>query len=299
MKYVVIFLAVIALAKIDMIILGFEKIGESLKKTSKPAPVVPTNIVQSDDHVSIKEDKAIGRTPKSEFFTLLDDFHLNPSKENRMALIDLLRKHPTILGPKLDTAFEGEIFKMVDLIYNKSPELPLLLVDLLSVLQGENYEMIKRFSAILLDNDPDRFFLTFARSKDSNCSIAGLMGFRVPDEELFNEYVEREDLIAEFQAKEKIDPSAANYARICMMVLKMQLNKLSPPDGYAPAPAAAEPAPATQAEPEPAPAPAPAPTPAPAPVTPAPAPAPAPMTPEEKTNLPVPVIHTTPGSTAP
>lgn len=228
MKYIVGILVVFMLVRIDMVILGVETLSEKLKSKTGGSTPQAEALPQPDNIISIKEDKALGRTPRSEFFSLLDDFHLNPDREVREKLIEVLRKNPTVLGFKLDPVFEGEIFKMADLVYNNSPELPNLLVELTGLLQGENLDMVKRFFTILMDHDLEPFLRAYTRTKDANCIIAGQMGHRVPEEELLNEYIEREDAFKTYLAKEKVDPALQAYAKNCLLILQLQMSKLAP-----------------------------------------------------------------------
>lgn len=228
MKYVVIVMVVLILVRIDMILLGIEKLGEKLKSNSS-SPVSGETLPQPEVPITIKDDQslALARSPRSEFFALLDDFHLNPKREVREQLIGLLKKNPNILGTNLDRVFEGEIMKLTDLIYNKSLELPLLLVDFLELLQGENLEFVRKFFTIMLDDDVEFFLKAYSRTKDTNCMIASLMGHQLPEEEVLNEYIEREQNLKAFLEREKIDPVIAMVGNNCLMVVQLQISKLT------------------------------------------------------------------------
>lgn len=242
---------VLMLVRIDMILLGIEKLGEKFKSSTSQQTTAET-LPQPEIQIPINEDRSLARTPRSEFFALLDDFHLNPKREVREQIIEVLRKNPTILGTKLDPIFEGEIFKMADLIYNKSPELPLMLLDFLGLLQGENLEMVKRFFTLLMDNDIEIFLKFYSRTKEITCPIGVLLGHKVPEEEVLNEFIEREQSLKAFLAGEKIDPALSVLGNNCLTVVQMQINKLSNIPTPPPAPASVE---APPSEPAPAPAP--------------------------------------------
>lgn len=243
MKYVYILLVVIMLVRIDLVIHGIETLMSNIKSSSAPAIATPV-LPQPDDLISIQEGNAVNLKPRSVFFSLLDDFHTNPTAEVRASAINVLMKNPTIFGPKLDRTLEGEIFKLSDLIYNKNKELPNFLMNLTELLKDENLEMVNRFFTIMLDSNPEMFLRTYTRSKDTNCIIAGLLGHRVPDEELVPEYREREEILNEFMAKEKVDPVLSALAQKCLLVVKLQINKLAPEASVvpeAPAPESVQP----------------------------------------------------------
>ncbi|HXH75022.1 MAG TPA: hypothetical protein VNJ08_08655 [Bacteriovoracaceae bacterium] len=228
MKYVYIFIVVIILVRIDILIHGVETLISKAKKTNVQTEALPSSDPQTNNIIPFTEDKSINQGPKSTFYILLDDFHINPIKSVREQLIEVLRKNPSIVGIKLDPVFEGEIFKLTDLIYNKNTELPYLLLDFLEILQGENLEMVKRFFTIMMDNDLERFLKAYSRGKDTNCMIANLLGHRVPEEELVFEYREREEKLTQFLTGEKIDPAISGLAKKCLLVLQLHLNKLAP-----------------------------------------------------------------------
>ncbi len=228
MKYVVGLLVVIFLVRIDMFLGALERLGGKIKSAQERGPDPDSILAEPTEIISIKEDKAIGRTPKSEFFTLLNDFYQSPTRETRERVVALFRREPKILGAVKDPVFEGELLKMSDLVYNKSTELPLLLLDFLGILEGENLDLIKRFFTMILDNDFDQFVATYSRSKDSNCIIASTFPHPVPEDEIMNELLDREYAITEFLKKEKIDPLHQGFARGCLMVVKHQINKLAP-----------------------------------------------------------------------
>jgi hypothetical protein len=66
------------------------------------------------------------------------------------------------------------------------------------------------------------------KTKDSNCSIAGLIGYRIPEEEFLNEYVERRENLLKFLSNEKLDSALRAFATNCELVVSLEINKLSP-----------------------------------------------------------------------
>jgi hypothetical protein len=225
MKYLLILFAVLILVRIDLVIHGIESLAKKVEKNQHPIIINP--IIAESEIIPISEDRALKRTPRSVFFSLLVDFQTYPDQQVREQIIEVLRKNPKILGPDLDTVFEGEIYKLTDLIYNKNSELPLFLLDMMELLQGENLELVRRFSTIMLDNDLESFLSAYSRSKDTNCMIAKLHGFKVPKLEQFNGYYERDKMLTDFLKRDKIDPTIKALAKNCQLVVKLEIDKLT------------------------------------------------------------------------
>jgi hypothetical protein len=235
MKYLVIILVVVILVRIDVLMHGVDTIANKVQSRKESRiPDIEPNVQPSDDLISIKDDRSLVRTPRIEFFTLLEDFHLRPSSEIKDKMVEIFKKKPDLFGSKLDKQLEAEIFKLTDLIYNKNSDFAYLLVDLTENLKGENLEMIKRFFTIMMDSNLELFLKVYSRTKDSNCMIAKLMGHRFPAEELLNEFIERQELLDNFLSQEKIDPTIHLLAKSCQLVVNMEVNKLNPDNVSAP-----------------------------------------------------------------
>jgi len=229
MKYLVIILVVVILAKIDVLLHGVDTIANKFQATRESrTPEVDPNMQPSDDLISIRDDRSFARTPRLEFFTLLEDFHLRPNREIRDRIVEILKKNPGLFNTKLDKKLEAEIFKLTDLIYNKNSDFAYFLVDLTEHLQGENLEMIKRFFTIMMDSNLELFLKVYSKTKDTNCMLAKLMGHRFPPEELLNEFIERQELLDNFLSQEKIDPTIHLLAKSCQLVVNMEVSKLNP-----------------------------------------------------------------------
>ncbi len=233
MKYIFILLGVIILVRIDLVIHGIETLARNVSKVSQ-RPATTDNLVVNDsmvpnDVVSIKEDKSLKRTPRTEFFTLLEEFSLSPTNETRLKLRLIVEKNPKLFSEKLDTDLEAQIFKMIDLIYNKNKEFAFLLLDLLEFLVGENKLMVEKFFTILMDSNLDLFLNTYSKSKDKNCMIAKFLGHKIPEDEVMNELLERQVILHDYLLRDKIDPLIENLAKNCQLVLNLEITKLTTP----------------------------------------------------------------------
>ncbi len=233
MKYIFILLGVIVLVRIDLVIHGIETLAKNVSKVSNKSPtpeeVVGNNSMIPDDIISIKEDQSLKRTPRIELFTLLEEFRLSPTNETRLKLRLLVEKNPKLFTEKLDKDLEAQIFKMIDLIYNKNKEFAFLLLDLSELLIGDNKLLIEKFFTILMDSNLDLFLNAYSKSKDKNCMIAKFLGHKIPEDEVLNELLERQALLDEYLLKEKIDPVIENLARNCQLVLNLEITKLTTP----------------------------------------------------------------------
>jgi hypothetical protein len=132
-----------------------------------------------------------------------------------------------MFNQKLDPQLENEIFRWRDLLNNNEPEAAKFMQDLMNILQGENLEMMKRFFSLWMDINMEHFLAAYSKTKDTNCSIATMLD-NIPEEERLNEYVEREDALKAFVAKEKVDPIQKNLANNCLLVLQIEIAKFPP-----------------------------------------------------------------------
>lgn len=232
MKYILIFLGAIILARIDLVIHGLETFAEKFSKVREVKPKIEEiNLADENlnrDLIPIKSDPVLVRTVRFEFFTLLEDFRLNPISETRTKIRSILESHTLLFQEKLDKDLEAQIYKMIDLFYNKNKEFSLLLVDLMSFLKDENKGMVKKFFTILLDTDVEQFMSSYSRTDDLNCMVAKEQGFQVPEEEILNELIERQEKIDQFLNSEGKDPALVAYATKCRLVLNLEITKLSP-----------------------------------------------------------------------
>lgn len=213
------------MARADLFLGLFDRIVEK----SAPSPVeVDTSEVKSNELVSVAQDQNLKQTPRQTFLALLEDFHANPVQQIHDRAIAIFKDNPTMFNQKLDPQLENEIFRWRDLLNNNEPEAAKFMLDLMNILQGENLDMMKRFFSLWMDINMEHFLAAYSKTKDTNCSIAAIFGDNIPEEEKVNEYVEREDALKAFVAKEKVDPIQKNLANNCLLVLQIEIAKFPP-----------------------------------------------------------------------
>jgi hypothetical protein len=227
MKYVWIVVAVILIVRIDLILHTVDRAWEKFK--SSPAEVRSSDIPEA--RVLLPSSGAtLTPSSRSLFFTLLEDYHLNPEQAVRQRVISELKKNPQLLGEKLDNDFEASIYRLRDLVQQKNADVSLLLVDLLDLTKGENHQMIRRFLTLIMDRDIEYFLKVYQKTNDVNCMIASLIADRLPDEERDQIMFERQDKLKSYLELEKKDPELQNLAEKCLMVLNLEVSKLIPPE---------------------------------------------------------------------
>jgi hypothetical protein len=225
MKYVVIAVIALLMARADL----FLGLVDRLLEKSEPKTVeVDASEVKKNELVSVAQDQSLKQTPKQTFLVLLEDFHANPVPEIHDRAMTIFRDNPTMFGQKLDTELEAQIFHWRDLLNNNEPEAAKFMLDLTNILQGENLDMMKKFFSLWMDINMEHFVAAYSKTKDTNCSIASTFGDNIPEEEKLNEYVEREDALKAFVAKEKIEPIQKNLANNCLLVLQIEIAKFPP-----------------------------------------------------------------------
>jgi hypothetical protein len=226
MKYVLILVVVLLIARIDYFLGLFDKASDKLNSDQGGAEV--SESISQRDVIPVNQDMSLKQTKKDTFLALLADFHSAPTAEIRNRAISILKDNPTMFTDKLDKDLENHIFRWRELLNNNEPEAVNMLLDLQNSLRGENLEMIKKFWALWMDINMDNFIAAYTRTKDTNCSIATVFGDPIPEEELVNEYVERQDALTVLLAKEKIDPVQKTLATNCSLQLKIIIEKLAP-----------------------------------------------------------------------
>lgn len=230
MKYVIGFVLIALMVRIDVVLKVFDNALAFLGRESTPV-ISATEVRTTTDLVSVKDDKAVKPNPKNTFINMLENFASSPDATIRLKAMEAFRSQPTMFKLTKDTELEGAISSWRDLIVQNSPELPLFLLDLLTILQGENKEIIVRFYSLLMDNNLNLFLSTYTKSKDTNCSIATVVGDPLPEEEKINELYDRERALNTFVSQEKIDENQKAFANVCLLVLRLHLAKLAPPEG--------------------------------------------------------------------
>lgn len=221
MKYVWIFVAVIVFVRIDLVLHLYDKIADKIE-TQRIPEVQPSEVSEPNEIISMKDDMTLRQTPRTVFFTLMDDFRLNPNASVREDAMTVLLKHPDLLRAPKDEQFEATLFRWRDLVVQNVRELPLFLNDLLAVTKGENLELVKRFYSLILDHNVETFLLNYPRAKDPNCVIAAVTSDRLTPQTKYTVLFERDQEITEFLNRDKIDPLLQVYASSCQMVVKVE-----------------------------------------------------------------------------
>lgn len=226
MKYALILVVIVLFTRIDYIMGLFDSASEKLGSNQGGAEVSET--ITPRELIPVNKDLTLQKSKKETFFALLEDFHVAPTAEIRNRAMEILKANPTMFTQTLDKGLENNIFQWRDLLNNNEPEVINFLNELLVTLQGENQTLIKRFYALWMDINMDHFLAAYSRTKDSACSIATMFGDKIPEEEIVNEYVERQDILTAFLAREKIDPIQKQLATNCSLQLKIYLDKIAP-----------------------------------------------------------------------
>lgn len=192
-------------------------------------PVIEVSESKSDRNIiSISQDQMLNTSPKETFFAFLDAFYSAPDPDIRMRAISWLKEHPKLFNQTLDKDLESKIFKWRDHLNNNNTEMVNFLLDLMSVLPGDNQEILKRFFALWMDINMEQFIISYSRTKDTNCSIAIMFGDPIPEEEKMNDYYQRIDSLKIFLQKEKIEPVQRSLATNCLLQLEMLTQKMAP-----------------------------------------------------------------------
>lgn len=227
MKYLVILILVVMVARIDWLLRQIDHV--SGKFSSRPVEVEETQVANKPDIIPISQDKALEQSPKQVFMALMDDVHNNPNGEVRARAITYLKDHPTLFNTKLDTELESSLFSWRDMLALNEPEAINFLLDMLTYLpDGENQVLLKRFFSVWMDINMENFIASYARTKDTNCSVAAMFGDRITDDVKINGLKEREVALKAFLVKPGIDPVQMKLANNCLLVVGLALSKLNP-----------------------------------------------------------------------
>jgi hypothetical protein len=242
MKYVLIFVAIVIMVRIDVVLNLIDKASKKLKSEESTS----VSEAPSDKKlISFSEDKSIQQTPRKTLLSLFNNYAISPNKENRLKVMNMLSTTPTLIGPMLDIELEAAIYRLRDNLITKNGDTFQFLMDLQTLLTGENLLMVRKFISLLMDTDIDYFLKYYSHSKDTECTVATLLADNLPDEEKLNEFYDREGLLNAFLLKDTQDLKVKNYATTCLGSLRIHLDRIAPP----PAP---ETAPAQEAAPAPA-----------------------------------------------
>lgn len=226
MKYALILVVVILFVRIDYIMGLFDSASERLASNQGGAEVSET--IAPRDVIPVTKDLTLQKSKKDTFLALIEDFQVAPTAEIRNRAMSILKENPAMFTQVLDKSLENHIFQWRDLLNNNEPEVVNFLIELEGTLQGENLSMLKKFFSLWMDINMEHFIAAYVRSKDTACSIATVFGDKIPEEEIVNEYVERQDALTAFLAKEKVDPKQRQLATNCSLQLKIIIEKLAP-----------------------------------------------------------------------
>lgn len=226
MKYIVILILVVLIARIDLFMGVFERATEKVRRLTSPA-AQPIKVENAPVIISMSEDQTFKQNPHRTILMLLRDFKVSPDQAVRERIVDVVKANRSVFGTKLDPDFESAIFGLRDLIYQKEKELPLLLADLMNHVEGENLEMIKRFFSLMMDFDLVSFLKAYSQTSDTNCMIAALHGDTLPLDEQLAEFSQRAEALNIYLSQEQ-QTAYKSLARNCQLVLSVHMNKLKP-----------------------------------------------------------------------
>lgn len=221
MKYVLIFVAVMLLIRIDIVIGLGEKVVMMFK--SEETQMQPDSY--GEPPVIVRSEKNVTLTPRQQYLSTLDSFRVSPEKGFRDQAMAMFKDHPQIFSDKLDTELEAKVYAWRDLVVQNASETPLFLLDLSNILKGQNKEMITRFFSVVMDINFDMFIGSYPRSKDTSCTPVTLIEAAVPAEEKFPELFERMGILEEYLARENLPADKKLYANLCLNTLKVYLDK--------------------------------------------------------------------------
>lgn len=221
MKYVLIFVAVMLLIRIDVVIeLGEKVVMMFQSEDSQELPDTygePPVIVRSETNVKL--------TPRQQYLSYMDSFRVSPEKLFRDQAMELFKDHPQIFSEKLDAELEAKVYSWRDLVVQNASEVPLFLLDLSNILKADNKDVVTRFFSVVMDINFEMFIGSYPRTKDTTCAPVTLIEAAVPEEERFPELFERMGILEEYLAREGLAPEKKLYATVCMNVLKIYLEK--------------------------------------------------------------------------
>lgn len=224
LKYVLIFAAAVILIRIDVVIELGQKVV-SLFQSEAPE-LRPEDL--GEPPVIVRSEKNVSLTPRQQYLAFMENFRVSPELAFRQEAMDLFRKHPQMFAATLDKNLEARLYAWRDLIVQNEAELPLFLLDLASILKGENREMLDRFFSVVLDLNFDMFITSYPRTRDTSCAPVTLLEAAVPPEERLPELYERKGILEEYLARPNLVPDRKLYAQVCLDVLKLHLVKVTP-----------------------------------------------------------------------
>lgn len=225
MKYIVLILLVAFIARVDFIM---DKI-DSFRDGRRASNVAVTKIedLQSDrSTVAVENDLSLKQSPKERLLTIIESFKTNPEATLRESAIDVIKTEPTLLKGGKDTEFEGKLFELRDLFYNRNPELIRFLNELLEILKGENKGVVIKFYSMLMDINMEQFLTAYSSTKDTNCLMARIVAGDLTSNEKVTLFEDRENDLQRIIKKESTAPAIKTLANSCYLVLGLAKDKL-------------------------------------------------------------------------
>ncbi len=224
MKYVLLLVVAIVLIRIDIVFNLVEK-GIMMMKSEETT--------KTDDlgrpAVIVRSDRNVNLTPREKYLGIMANFRVNPILAFREQAMLIFRKHPQMFTERLDKDLEAQIYSWRDLVVQNEAEVPLYLLDLNSILKGENLDIIRRFFSVILDLNVDMFMNSYVRTKDGACVVVTLVESAVPAEERIPELYERQGILEDYIARENLPADKKLFATTCLTALKLFLEKEAPP----------------------------------------------------------------------
>lgn len=228
MKYVWILVAVVILVRIDLVLKFFDNTAKKMQ-TESSSEVRPGEGLPNSEVVPMDRDLAIKSTPRQIFISMLNDFQAAPDSGEKMKTLEYLRAHPTMFSDKIDTDLESSIYRLRSLVVQRDKETAELVLEMMKYIRGENLEMLKRFFSFIIDADMADFLTIYSKSSDINCMIITYLGDQLSVDERFNELSERLTVLETYLNREGIAPPIKLYGDKCLLILKMEVEKMRTP----------------------------------------------------------------------
>ena len=226
MKYLIGFIAIVILVRIDFFL---SLVDKGMEKLNRERPTTTQPDIEQGETIPVTEDKNLKVTSKTKFLNLLQNFRINPEPTVRELAMELLRSEPMMFGSELDPNLESAIFSWRDLISQGNTDLPNFLLELMTVLEGKNLEVVRRFFSLMMDQDMKSFLLHYSRSKDINCSIGIIHGDVLESDQLYSVLEERDLAISRILSETNVDPNMRALGQNCQIMIRAQLGKMTPP----------------------------------------------------------------------
>jgi hypothetical protein len=136
------------------------------------------------------------------------------------------KNNPTLFNEKLDRELEVKIYRWREHIQQKNKIVYEFIFAMMKILKGENLEMLKRFSTLLIDYDLPEFLNYTSLSSDTSCLVSISLADSLPEEEKYNELVERLTLFQTIIKSHGVTPGQKMYAEKCYNLIKFQVDKI-------------------------------------------------------------------------